>query len=468
MSATQSTRFRFIDLFAGIGGFHHALSSPEFGGECVFASEVDPTCQEVYRRTWPEMADRLVGDIREITFREDGSDRSDPEIDTLIPDHEVLCAGFPCQPFSKSGFQLGELDAVRGTLFHDIVKIARAKKPRFLILENVRNLAGPRHEQTWETIVSTLRGIGYQVSETPVVFSPHLLPPEMEGRPQVRDRVFILATRLSEKHSVSDLEQEPLVTKAPQGGWNPHLWNIEDYLQNDSEVEHIERYRLRPEEEAWINAWQSFTQGIAADDLPGFPIWVDAFKPRPDREPDTPTWKQNFLDKNSAFYNDNRLFIRSWLKESWLPDRKYTVRDFPTSRRKFEWQARTAQPRRADRDLWKLTLHLRPSGIRVKPATYLPALVAITQTSIIGSRARRITPIEAGRLQGFPDSVFDTPDLDDAAAYKQVGNAVNVGAVKFVASCLFQSAGESWGADECKGKLHSPSTPLTSNQKQVA
>src|SRR5439155_3870168 len=103
---------------------------------------------------------------------------------------------------------------------------------------------------------------------------------------------------------------------------------------------------------------------------------------------------------------------------------------FPPSRRKFEWQARGYE-----RDLWRLLLHLRPSGIRVRPPTYLPALVAITQTSIIGCRRRRITPREGARLQGFPDSFDLHPN--DSVAYRQLGNAVNVGVVKFVASLLF-------------------------------
>ena len=264
----------------------------------------------------------------------------------------------------------------------------------------------------------------------------------MHGRPQSRDRVFILATRSSDK----DLTSEPLIERLPQVGWDPNNWNIEDYLLDDSDIENLDRYRLREQEVAWLDAWQHFIQGISDDDLPGFPIWVDAFHPKPDIPEGTPDWKSDFLRKNSEFFNRHRTFIRSWLRKSWIPGEGYRVADFPASRRKFEWQARLAQPTAAERDIWQLTIHMRPSGVRVKPATYLPALVAITQTSIIGSRRRRITPIEAGRLQGLPDWVFPRAGVDDATAYKQAGNGVNVGVVQHVARSLFSSGGVSWGA----------------------
>ena len=441
---TPEPSFRFIDLFAGIGGFHHALSDPSFGGECVLASDIDADCRSVYASSWPQMdPDRIVGDIRKLTRTEDGEDRPLEELASLIPDHDVLTGGFPCQPFSKSGAQLGTLDATRGTLFFDIMRIAHAKKPKFLILENVRNLVGPRHTQTWATIIATLRRLGYRVSDQPVVFSPHLLAPAHNGRPQVRDRVFILATRVDED---DELAEDALVKREPSLGWDPNQWDIKDYLLDDTDITDLNRYTLRPEETAWLNAWQAFIQGIPDEDLPGFPIWVDAFRVKPNIPAGTPDWKANFLRKNADFYNRHRTFIRAWMRKSWIPGGAYRVPDFPASRRKFEWQARLAQPKQADRDIWGLTIHFRPSGIRVKPATYLPALVAITQTSIIGSRRRRITPIEAGRLQGLPDWVFPRAGVDDATAYKQAGNGVNVGVVQHVARALFASGGESWGS----------------------
>ncbi len=455
-TSSSSGQFTFVDLFAGVGGFHHALA--EIGGECVLAVEIDDECRDVYRASFPGMTrDRVAADIRSLT-RESSSaaepELSNEEIRRRVPAHDVLCAGFPCQPFSKSGLQHGVRDKTRGTLFFDIMSIVLARRPRFVILENVRNLAGPRHADTWWTIVESLREAGYRVADEPAVLSPHLLAPWEGGSPQVRDRVFVLAYRLPDGAPEEERRGPRLVRREATPGWDPHKWSINEFLDGNAS---LTEYALRPVEETWLAAWQAFVQEIPDDTLPGFPIWVDAFVPDPVIPDGTPDWKADFLFKNAAFYRAHQRIIDRWLRQRWGPLRQ-RVSEFPNSRRKFEWQARKEQPMASDRDLEGLVAHFRPSGIRVKPPSYVPALVAITQTSVLGPKVtgtawRRLTPREAARLQRIPFDGFAASGVSDKTIYKQLGNAVNVGVVQHVAQRLFASTQVRWGSNAIHDEL---------------
>lgn len=135
--------FRFIDLFAGIGGVR--LGFQNNNGLCVFSSEFDRHAQDTYFMNHGEYP---FGDITKIS----------PE---LIPDHDVLLAGFPCQPFSHAGLKLG-IDDTRGTLFHDIAKILEVKKPKFAVLENVKGLVSHDKGYTLQVVLRTLISMGYR------------------------------------------------------------------------------------------------------------------------------------------------------------------------------------------------------------------------------------------------------------------------------------------------------------------
>jgi DNA (cytosine-5)-methyltransferase 1 len=400
--------FKFVDLFAGIGGFHAALGA--LGGECVYASEWDKDAARIYERNWNLKPD---GDI---------TLAANDEV-MNVPEHDVLVGGFPCQPFSKSGKQMG-MEETRGTLFWNIAKIIEARKPSIVLLENVRNIAGPRHIHEWKVIINTLRDLGYRVSEDPHVVSPHLIKPEFGGRPQVRERVFIAATLIPKgmpnfKSNVQVPDLNPVI-----GNWNSMNWNLSKHLPLDKLKKKSDREAvdLTEAEKVWIEAWNEFVVGMRdrlnGKSLPGFPIWADSWVLLDDLKipRGTPEWKENFLVKNSEFYTQHRAFLNKWLKK-W----NY-LEGFPPSRRKLEWQAQDTK------SLWETIMHFRPSGIRAKKPTYVPALVAITQTSIIGSQKRRITIREGARLQGLPEW-FDFVDQTNPLTYKQLGNGVNVGAV---------------------------------------
>lgn len=403
---SRKPAFRFIDLFAGIGGFHAVLSA--MGGECVYAVEIDKAAAAVYERNWG------INPLGDITV-----DANDSVMN--VPVHDVLVAGFPCQPFSKSGAQRG-MEETRGTLYWNILRIIQEHHPKMVLLENVRNLAGPRHRHEWEVIITTLRDEGYRVSDTPAIFSPHLLPRERGGRPQVRERVFISATLVPSTASEGVLDVVPPVRLKPVAGWNPKAWRLEADLPL-SEDHHAAGCDLSETERLWVDAWDDFVglmwEERAGQRLPGFPLWADEWVPVEMLRipPGTAPWKADYLLKNSEFYSAHRSVIDAWAKRWGV----YTDA-FPPSRRKLEWQAQDT-PR-----LWDTVMHLRPSGIRAKAPTYVPALVAITQTSIVGPRERRLSTREAARLQGLPEW-FDFGDQKPSATYRQLGNGVSVGAV---------------------------------------
>lgn len=154
---------RFIDLFAGLGGFHQALV--KLGHTCVFASELDAKLSALYEKNFGL---RPVGDIRTIKMQD-------------IPSHDILCAGFPCQPFSKAGNQKGLQCPQWGDLIDYIITILRRHRPEFFIIENVPNLVRHNDGKTWAGIKKGLEGAGYEIQD-------RNLSPHMFGIPQIRER----------------------------------------------------------------------------------------------------------------------------------------------------------------------------------------------------------------------------------------------------------------------------------------
>lgn len=381
-------KFTFIDLFAGIGGFHQAMT--ELGGKCVFASEIDEYAIETYKENYGIDSGVNIRDV----------DEKD------IPKHDVLCAGFPCQAFSKAGPQTGFADETKGTLFFDIERILKHHHTKYIVLENVRNLVSHDHGKTWHTIETHLKEVGYRLTEKPLIISPHHF-----GTPQLRERVVILGKYEPENVDI------PLPIELPEFMHKDEN-SIYDVIDNKSVGK---KYDISSEEEKVLKMWDDFYQGIK-ENIIGFPIWFEWFKKKAPEE--FPEWKKEFVRKNNQLYKNNKQFIDKWIK-------KYNNLEWcnPTQK-KFEWQAGENIT-----SVWEGIIQFRPSGIRVKVPTCFPALVAIVQIPIIGKKKRRLTVREAARLQDFPDNF--KPNKNDQQAYKQFGNAVNVKVIRTAAEILF-------------------------------
>ena len=191
--------YKFIDLFAGIGGFHYALQS--LGAECVFASEINPyarlTYEHNHKPTSPELfsSGNFAGDIDKVTPAD-------------IPNFDILCGGFPCQPFSQAGYKRGfeELKENRGNLFFNIVKIIKAKQPKAFFLENVRHIKNHDDGRTFEIVRQALEAEGYSFLHKMVKASDH-------GLPQHRPRIFMVGFKgeTTEESTFEFPDAEPLM-----------------------------------------------------------------------------------------------------------------------------------------------------------------------------------------------------------------------------------------------------------------
>ncbi|PHR73729.1 MAG: DNA (cytosine-5-)-methyltransferase [Lutibacter sp.] len=377
--------FKFIDLFAGIGGFRIALQN--LGGKCVFTSEWDKDAQKTYKNNFGEQP---FGDI------------TLPETKNEIPDNfDVLCAGFPCQPFSKGGFQNGFEDT-RGTLFFDICQIVEKHKPKYIFLENVANVVSHDQGNTYKTILKHLDELGYYFPNEPLIISP-----DKFGIPILRPRVYIPCVRKDlAKGNASKIKN---IEGELEKQYTKDIDSIDTVLDNTSKNK-ITSYELKI-----LKMWNEFYRGIDLKVI-GFPIWMEFFKY--DKNLDNfPLWKAKFIQKNIDLYNRNKKHIDKWLK-------KYDNLDWCVkTHRKMEWQAGKDYE-----SIFECIIQFRPSGVRVKRPNKFSTLVAMNHQQIIGKYKRRLTIDESKRLQSFPEN-YKLPK-SNTIAMKQLGNSVNVTVVQ--------------------------------------
>ena len=202
----EKPKFTFIDLFAGIGGFRIALQ--KFGGKCVFSSEIDKAAKVTYEQNFGEVP---FGDIKVFT----SPNITDKILNKLIPDHDVLAAGFPCQPFSLAGVSArnflgkehGFNDDNQGNLFFDIMRIVDVKRPKVLFLENVKNLRSHDNGKTFETIKNIILELGYSFSYD-IINSQTLVP-------QRRERTYMVCFKdKDDQFKFPDFDGQPKPLKS--------------------------------------------------------------------------------------------------------------------------------------------------------------------------------------------------------------------------------------------------------------
>ena len=449
----KDTKYTFIDLFAGLGGFHLALS--QLGCKCVFASEIKDDLRKLYQINFPDTP-IVAGDITKVN----------PED---VPSHDILCAGFPCQPFSQAGKRQGFKDEKdRGNLFYNILNIVECHRPKYILLENVATLKNHDKGNTWNTIKGELEKNDYEVTEA--ILSPHQFQ-----IPQHRRRIYIVCVDKN-KRSLSNF-------------FFPNTSSKESNIKKIIEEGDTNIIKLKEETRHQLKVWQEFIDQTIAhgDSIPRFPIWAMEFGANYDYEDKAPAyqtlkelrgkrgklgqiilgssvkncltslpiyaqtdknevfpkWKISYIRQNRAFYEKHKEWLDKWIKK---------IQGFDNSHQKFEWNCGPeAKP-----NIYDNIVQFRASGIRVKLPTFSPALNLVgTQVPILPwvklpkaclsenepGEGRYMTIKEAAKLQGMHNMSFgnDEFSLSNTRIFEALGNAVNVTIVKHIAQNLLKN-----------------------------
>jgi DNA (cytosine-5)-methyltransferase 1 len=424
---------KFIDLYAGLGGFHLALEG--LGHECVFASEINPNLRELYQKNFPGVLIR--GDIL----------KTDIKVD--IPDHHILCGGFPCQPFSRAGLQLGFNDEKKGNHFFRIMEILNFHKPEYLLLENVETILRHDNCNTFNVIRDNL-GQEYDIDFR--VLSPHEF-----NIPHHRRRLFIVGRRLE------------------LGGLRQFEWPRKKDIDKTSlyslrfKFNPAEKLGLSIKQQKAFDIWNDFVKKFPEQDaLPGFPIWSHEWGATYDFENRTPFstpvnelvemrgsfgkkivlkskdeilkldlpryasyeedkfpgWKITYIRRNREFYKKYKKYLDVF---------KSQLVGMEFSNQKFEWCCGNDNNTLEDK-----VIQFRQSGVRVSKSNWAPALTTVkTQNIFLPWLNRTMSSEEKAQLQSMQKLKY-LPDPENGA-HKAFGNAVNVKLVQLIAKNLLNA-----------------------------
>lgn len=436
---------KFIDLFAGLGGFHTALS--RLGHKCVYACEIDPALNAIYKDIYDLQPDF---DIKLSDLNK-------------IPQHEILCAGFPCQPFSKAGSQTGFNHKIAGDMFEIIHKFLTKHKPRYFFLENVPNLQFHNKGFTWIYMKTKLQSLGYNVSQD-------IISPTDFNIPQTRGRFYILGTLddnpirwpISEEKNnfsikdvlISKPKYVDKISKSKKEAleiWEEFLnlapnkkeiisplWSMEfgaTYPFEDTTPFAIGVKKLKKYKGIFGKDLSKLKDEEVYDYIPPYSHYSNRKNELDSKKLIFPKWKILFIKKIRNYYQKNKSWIDIWLKSS-LKKNVFKIASF----QKFEWNCYGD-----DLNLKNKLVSFRSSGIRVKRLDNAPTLVNLSTSSLpyITSLKRYLTVEECLKLQGFHEDKFKVllsqsyikrlNRDSNAFILRALGNAVNADVIEKIA-----------------------------------
>jgi len=337
---TKRCKYKFIDLFCGIGGFRLALE--QTGAQCVFSSDIDAFAQQTYFDNFGEVP---VGDITKVPVED-------------IPNFDILTAGFPCQPFSYAGLCQGFEDQTRGTLFFDVCRILAYHKPKMFFLENVKGLVSHNAGRTLKVILENLKGLGYDVHWK-------VLSSLDYGLPQKRERWYCVGFDKKVDFSFP----------TPLGG-KPILRDIVD-LKDDNPSLKLTKF-----------------------------------------ERDRIEYHFAHCHEAERVQHDNSKYAPNTKKG------KYGI---------FSYQKPDGSLRFHVGDVAKTQIQ---EAFYACLDTYAPTIIA-GRTPKLWDIGRKLSVLEAKRLQGFPDDFKFT--VSDNQAYKQLGNSVSVPVITRIAEAMIKA-----------------------------
>src|SRR5690625_790847 len=425
-------KFTYVSCFSGVGGFEQALN--KLGGKCVFASEIDKFAAKAYETLYGH---KPAGDITQIDAKD-------------VPEHDLLVGGFPCQAFSLAGKRKGFEDT-RGTLFFDIARIAAEKKPKALLLENVKGLVNHDRGNTLDVMIETLNDIGYVV-DFDVLNSKYF------GVPQNRERIFIVAIREdlieAEPFSEEALKGHTVVPKGKRriSEWAsvfnfdwPEQTEVTTRLRDILESEVDEKYYLDEEKTARLVA--QLEEGYSP--IPGEINVRTNVSPSQhstgnvyDAGGISPTVKtmQGGMDKLKI--TEPQMLGHVDIRGNDSIKRTYSTEGISptlTSMGGGHREPKIAEPQEiANIDDLSYCIDanyskgISPSSIGKGRRTHI-------EEQLPKYRIRKLTPLECWRLQGFPDDAHEAvkqAGISDSQRYKQAGNAVTVNVVESIGERL--------------------------------